>query len=165
MKKSLLKFMAAAVIAVAGWANTVNAQAAQDEIALVQSIWGLEKRQIVFDYMKFTEAEAAKFTPIYDAFANEQKKLGAERIRLIQEYGANLSTMTNEKADMLVNGIYKNNAAIDKLQLKYYNQIKKELSAMRAAQFIQLEVYLQTMIRAEIQNDLPLIGELDKKAN
>ncbi len=165
MKKSLLKFMAAGIIAVAGWANTVNAQAAQDEIALVQSIWGLEKRQIVFDYMKFTEAEAAKFTPIYDAYTTEQKVLGAERIRLIQDYGANLTNMTNEKADVFVKGIYKNNAAIDKLQLKYYNKLKTELSAMRAAQFIQLEVYLQTMIRAEIQNDLPMIGELDKKAN
>jgi hypothetical protein len=58
--------------------------------------------------------------------------------------------------------LLKNNAAIDKLQLKYYNLIKKEISAIRAAQFMQLELYMQTMIRAELQNSLPMIGELDK---
>lgn len=164
MKKSILKLMAAGIIAVAGWSNTVQAQASQDEITLIQSIWGLEKRQIVIEYMKLPEAEAAKFLPIYDNYMNEQKILGQERMKLIQEYAANLTKMTNEEADKLINAMYKNNAAVDKLQLKYYNIIKKNLSALRAAEFIQLEVYLQTMIRAEIQNDLPMIGELDKRA-
>ena len=141
---------------------SVNAQMAKDEVQLVQNIWGLEKRAIVSDYMKFTEAELTKFLPIYDKYIEEGKKLGEERIQIIASYADNYVGLTNEKADELTQRLLKNNAAIDKLQLKYYNLIKKEISAIRAAQFMQLELYMQTMIRAELQNSLPMIGELDK---
>ncbi len=141
-----------------------NAQVAKDEVQLVQSIWGMEKRAIINDYMKFTEAEAAKFNPIYDMYADESKALGAERIQIISEYANNYNNLTNEKADELVKRTLKNNASMDKLQSKYYDKLKKELGALRAAQFMQLDSYLQTMVRAEIQNNIPLIGELDKKA-
>jgi hypothetical protein len=141
---------------------SVNAQMAKDEVQLVQNIWGLEKRAIVSDYMKFTEVELTKFLPIYDKYVEEGKKLSEERIQIIASYADNYVGLTNEKADELTQRLLKNNAAIDKLQLKYYNLIKKEISAIRAAQFMQLELYMQTMIRAELQNSLPMIGELDK---
>ena len=95
-------------------------------------------------------------------YVEEGKKLGEERIQIIASYADNYVGLTNEKADELTQRLLKNNAAIDKLQLKYYNLIKKEISAIRAAQFMQLELYMQTMIRAELQNSLPMIGELDK---
>ena len=140
----------------------LKAQESKDEIQLVQSIWGMQKRDIVNKYMQFTDSEKTKFTPIYDAYSNEYKTLGAERIQIINDYANNYTSMTNEKADELIQKLLKNNAAIDKLQLKYYNKIKKEISAMRAAQFMQLELYIQTMVRAEIQSNIPMIGELEK---
>lgn len=142
----------------------IHAQVAKDEVQLVQNIWGLEKRAIVNDYMKFTEAEATKFNPIYEMYADESKALGAERIQIISEYANNYASLTDVKADELVKRTLKNNASMDKLQAKYYGKMKKALGAMRAAQFMQLDSYLQTMVRAEIQNNIPLIGELDKKA-
>jgi hypothetical protein len=54
---------------------SVNAQMAKDEVQLVQNIWGLEKRAIVSDYMKFTEVELTKFLPIYDKYVEEFKLL------------------------------------------------------------------------------------------
>jgi hypothetical protein len=42
---------------------------------------------------------------------------------------------------------------------------KKDLGGLTAAKYVQLELYLQTMIRAELQNNIPFIGELDKKVN
>ncbi len=145
--------------------SNVNAQVSKDEIQLVQSIWGMEKRAIVSEYMKFTEAEVTKFTPLYDAYTAEHKKLGEERIQIIAEYAQNYATLTDAQADNLTQRLLKNNAAIDKLQLKYYNKMKTAISAKRAAQFLQLEMYIQTTLRAEMQNNIPFIGELDKKAN
>lgn len=145
--------------------STVNAQVSKDEIQIVQSIWGMEKRAIVSEYMKFTEAEVTKFSPLYDAYTAEYKKLGEQRILIISEYAQNYATLTDEKADELTQRLLKNNTAIDKLQLKYYNKMKTAISAKRAAQFLQLEIYIQTMLRAELQNNIPFIGELDKKAD
>ena len=145
-----------------GAANQVKAQVAKDDVALVESIWGIEKRAIISDYMKFTPEELEKFVPVYDAYSDEMKKLGEERIQIISEYANNYSTLTNEKADQLMVRALANNENIDKLMKKYYAKIKKEISPIRAAQFMQLEWYLQTAIRSEIQSEIPFIGELDR---
>jgi hypothetical protein len=158
-----IKHLSIALLIALGCITTLKAQT-KDEVQVVQGIWGMEKRAIITEYMKFTEAELAKFAPTYDMYAQEYQKLGAERIAIIGEYSQNYTTLTNEKADELMQKILKNNKAIDALQLKYYNKFKKEISAIRAAQFLQLELYIQTMIRAELQNSLPMIGELDKIA-
>lgn len=144
--------------------GTSFAQLAKDEVQLVQAIWGVEKRNIVKDFMKFTEAEATVFWPVYDEYQTEAKKLGEERINTISDYTNNVANLTNEKADEIAIKILKNNAAIDKLQSKYYGKMKKVVTPIRAAQFMQLDIYLQTMIRAEMQSNLPMIGELDKTA-
>ena len=43
----------------------------------------------------------------------------------------------------------------------FQKPVYKQL-AVNAAKFIQLEVYLQTIIRSEILESIPFIGELDK---
>ena len=161
MKKQLFQLGAIVALTLLPFIQTF-AQVTKDEVQFVQSIWGMEKRQIVTDFMKLDEATAAKFFPIYDKYSEEMKKLGAERIAIISEYASNYTTMTDVKADELIMRLLKNNEAIDKLMIKYYHMVKKEIGGMRAAQFLQLELYLQTAIRSEIQNNIPFIGELDK---
>jgi hypothetical protein len=161
MRKKMTWKLAIILLLALGHMN-VKAQVSKDEVQLVQGLWGMQKRDIVIRYMQFSDSESVKFGPIYDAYMDEYKKLGAERINIIAAYAQNYNSMTNEKADELTQSLLKNNAAIDKLQLKYYNKIKKDLSAMRAGQFMQLELYMQTAIRAELQSEIPLIGELEK---
>jgi hypothetical protein len=161
MRKRMTWKLAIILLLALGYMN-VKAQVSKDEVQLVQGIWGMQKRDIVIRYMNFSDSESVKFGPIYDAYMDEYKQLGADRINVIADYAQNYTHMTNEKADELTQKLLKNNAAIDKLQLKYYNKIKKDLSAMRAGQFMQLELYMQTMIRAELQSEIPLIGELEK---
>lgn len=163
MKQFKNQIVVAFVIAILSGSLVTTAQESKDEIQLVQTMWGMQKRDIINQYMKFTDEESAKFSPIYEAYSNEYKSLGAERINMMADYAANYATLTNEKADQLVQSLLKNNAAIDKLQLKYYNKIKKEISALRAAQFMQVELYIQTMVRAELQSNIPMIGELNSK--
>jgi hypothetical protein len=40
--------------------------------------------------------------------------------------------------------------------------MKKVLGGLEAAKFMQVENYLQTSIRSEVQEAIPFIGELDK---
>jgi len=164
MRNRITRKLALVALMIFGCFN-LNAQQSKDEVQLVQSIWGMQKRDIVNKYMQFTDSESAKFTPIYDAYSNEYRNLGAERIQILNDYANSYNAMTDQKADELIQKLLKNNAAIDKLQLKYYNRIKKEISATRAAQFMQLELYIQTMVRAEIQSNIPMIGELEKSEN
>ncbi|MBL7852351.1 MAG: hypothetical protein JNN04_15715, partial [Cyclobacteriaceae bacterium] len=49
-------------------ALVLKAQPTVDEINLIQSAYGMEKRAIVEQYMKLTEAEASAFWKIYDEY-------------------------------------------------------------------------------------------------
>jgi hypothetical protein len=135
----------------------------QDETAIIQNLWGAEKKAIVAEYMNFNEKETKFFWPIYEEYADKRKKLGSDRIAILQDYVNNYENLTNEKAAELTKKIFKNNSQLDKLQMKYYNKMKLAITALRASQFMQLENYLQTMIQFEIQEELPFIGQLDQK--
>lgn len=143
-------------------ATAGKALAQNDEITLTQSIWGMEKRQIVTDYMKLTGAESAGFWKEYDVYEAARKTLGQERIMLINDYANNYNNMTDAKATELVKKVSANNIAMEKLQLKTFEKMSKVIAPVRAAQFIQLENYLINSIRITLQDSLPFIGELDK---
>jgi hypothetical protein len=155
MKKLILIF--AAFIITLG----LKAQSTADDIAIVQSLWGKGKRDIVKDYMKLASAEEAGFWQQYDAYEAARKDLGKERILLIEDYVKNYGTLTDPKATELVNKVVANNIAIEKLQLKTFKSMSKVVSPVKAAQFIQLERYFILAIQMSIQDELPFIGELD----
>jgi hypothetical protein len=58
--------------------------------------------------------------------------------------------------DMMALGL-----ANDKLQKTYYGKMKKSSGVKAAAQFLQIEAYLLSAVRATIMENIPFIGELD----
>lgn len=133
----------------------------QDDVDVVQSVYGKSKSELVSQYMALTGAQATDFAKIYDAYEVERKKLGQEKIQIINQYATDYTVLTNEKADAISKQALKNNVAYDKLYLTYYEKAKKAIGAINAAKFIQLEIYLQTEIRSSLHNAIPFIGELD----
>jgi hypothetical protein len=51
----------------------------------------------------------------------------------------------------------------DKLIADYYKKIKKGSGTKAAAQFYQIEGYILSKIRSTIMENIPLIGEIEKK--
>ncbi len=149
------------VMAIASFSSYAQSSYKED-VDLVQSIYGKSKSDLVRQYMNLSDTQAAAFTKVYDKYEVERKTLGQTKLQLINYYAENYATLTDEKADELAKGTLKNNQDYEKLYSKTYGQMKKEIGAINAAKFIQLEVYLQTVIRGEIQDAIPFIGELDK---
>jgi hypothetical protein len=139
--------------------------AQNDDIALIQSMYGMEKRKMVTDYMQLPELSAAAFWDVYDKYEVERKELGRKRLLLINEYAENYMNLTNEKADQLAKDVLTNNVQYEKLHQKYYPKFKKATSALKAAQFLQLETFLQNEIRSAVQEEIPFIGDLEKIRN
>lgn len=137
------------------------AQNLTDDVAVLQSKYGLAKKELIVAHMKFTEAESIKFWPAYDKYEAERKALGKSRIDNIAAYADNYDKMTNEKATELVNAALNNHAAFTKLQQKTFKEMSSIITPLRAAQFIQLEAYLETVVRMEISDAIPLIEKVD----
>lgn len=149
------------IIAIASF-SSYGQSSYKDDVDLVQSFYGKTKSDLVREYMNLSETQAAAFTKVYEKYEAERKTLGQEKLKLINDYAVNYATLTEEKADELAKGTLKNNQGYEKLYSKTYEQVKKAIGAINAAKFVQLEVYLQTIIRSQVQESIPFIGELEK---
>lgn len=157
MKKFIL-FAICIVFAVAS-----QAQSNKDEVALMQSAFGMTKQQMVKDFMKLSDTESTKFWVIYDEYEAARKEMGKKRVANITAYAENYDKLTNEKATELMNKSFAIQAEFAKLQEKTFRKMSKEISPLRAAQFTQLESFIENTIRTEILDAIPLIGEFDEK--
>lgn len=142
-------------------AVVLKAQPTIDEINLIQSAYGMEKRAIVEQYMKLTDAEATGFWKVYDEYETKRKEYGKTRVEILVEYAKNYDNLTDEKAAELMKKSISNQMTFTKLGQTYFGKMSKVISSKRAAQFLQLENYLENVIRLKISSEIPFIGELD----
>jgi hypothetical protein len=149
------------IMAVASFSSYAQSTFKED-VEVLQSVYGKSKGDLVKQYMNLSDAQSAAFSKVYDNYETERNALGQAKFQLINDYAANYATLTDEKADQLAKATLKNHIDYEKLYSKTYGQAKKAIGAINAAKFIQLEVYLQTIIKAEILESIPFIGELDK---
>lgn len=141
--------------------SVANAQSASEEIDFFQSIFGMEKKAAVMEFVHPAEADNDAFWELYDAYETERKTLGKKRIELLNQYANNYSSMTDEKADAWMKEVLALGKSSDKLLVKYYKKVKKATSPIVATQFYQMEAYIQSSIRAGILEAIPFVGEMD----
>ena len=135
------------------------AQVQQEEVDYYQSIFGMEKKIVVANFLEIDEGNA--FWAIYDDYEVERKKLGQERINLLLDYAEHYEDLTDDKTDALVKKSMSLRKADHTLINKYYKKVKKTSGSKIAAQFYQIENYFITAIRSELYTSVPLVGELD----
>ena len=158
MKKIFLLIVLA--FTAGGYAQSSSSLA--DDVAVIQSIYGRSKADLVKQYMNLSEPQAAAFQTIYDEYEIQRKALGQKKMQLIKNYADNYASLDDAKAAELTEANLKNIADTDKLLSKTFSKAKKIVGGRNAAKFVQLEQYLQVTIRGEIQDSIPFIDEIDK---
>lgn len=142
---------------------SASAQVTQDDVNLIQSMYGKDKRDIMQSYLQFKdEATGKAFWKLYDSYEAERKKLGQDFIKFLQDYAKNYEHLTAAKADELILKASTNNIAFENLYMKYYKKMKPVVGAVTAAQFFQAEAYFRSTIKTAILDDIPFIGEIDR---
>jgi hypothetical protein len=136
-----------------------TAQSIKNEVQIIEASYGIQKKQVIEQSMNLSGKEASDFWSIYEDYEDRRRKLGEERLLLIHDYVISYSSLTDAKASEITSRCFKNDEALARLHKKYYKKIKKELSPLKAAQFVQVEGYLQNVVRIQIQNGLPFIGQ------
>lgn len=134
----------------------------KDEVAIVQSIYGKSKTDLVKQYMNLNETQTAAFQKIYDEYEVSRKEIGQRKVQLLNDYAENYATLDDAKAAELTEANLKTNVDAEKLLSKTYSKVKKAIGGRNAAKFVQLEQYLQVAIRSGIQDSIPFIDEIDK---
>jgi hypothetical protein len=139
---------------------SLNAQSNNEEVDLIQSIFGMEKKAVVADFLGLENENA--FWALYDEYETTRKELGKERLVLLYDYAENYDRLNDEKYDQLIANTISLRKRTDKLMDQYYKKIKKVSGSKIAAQFFQLEGYFLIQIRAAIFDEIPYVGEFDE---
>jgi ATP-dependent protease HslVU (ClpYQ) ATPase subunit len=141
-----------------------NAQSNKEDIAIIQSMFGKAKKDLVTQYMTIPADKADAFWKTYDEYEAARTALGRERIALIESYANSYMTMDDKKASELISNKFKWVGNYSKMQKKYYNSFAKVIGATQASKLMQLEDYIENNIRIAVQESIPFIEEIDVKA-
>ena len=126
-------------------------------VELLRSDVRSQKAAILTELMDFTEAEDAKFWPVYREYETELAKVNDDRLALIKEYAENYEKLTDEVADRLARGALDVEGRRNGLKARYYDRFKSVLSPKAAARFLQIENQMLLILDLQIAASLPIV--------
>ena len=151
MKKYILIFAALFMVSYA------YTQSNKEEIDLLQAAFGMDKKSIVQDFVKPSDAQKDAFWKLYNEYETQRKELGKQRIELLKEYAGHFLDMNSEQADTWTKKVIKLQKETDNLIVTYYNKVKTVTDGIVATQFYQIENYILTTIRMQILENVPFL--------
>ena len=124
---------------------------------LLRSDLRSQKVAIITEMMQFTDAEDAKFWPVYREYEAELAKLNDERLALIREYATKYEAITDDVADRLARSALDLEGRRHALKTKYYDRFKGALTPKAAARFLQIENQILLLLDLQIAASLPIV--------
>ena len=143
--------------------SSLFSQNIDNYIEMLRSDLKTKKTEIISDNISLTEAESEKFWPVYREYSLKLDKISDKRVKYIKEYADNFDTMTEKKADKIVDQAFNYYEDRISLEKKLYKKTKKILGVIKAAKLVQLEHQINVLIDVEIGSQLPLIEKTADK--
>ena len=155
--KKLLFIAMIAIMSLPTWA-----QSDSDYIEIERTVLQTERKAVIADAMMFTDEEALAFWPLYNEFQEKAYKVKTTNVEIILDYAENFESLSDEKADELMQRSFKVKQDMLKLKMSYFKKFKKIVSPSKAVRFFQVENKIDAMIAAELALEIPLVETLKK---
>ena len=140
------------------------AQTSDAEAEAMINLLGVQKKEAVAQLVSVTGTDSVAFWKIYDEYQIENKKTAKSRLALYEKTAQSYGNMTPQVADSLASQYFTNRIEQEKSLETYYKKIKTATNPVVAFEFYQAEVYLLTLLRAQIMQQIPTYGQLIKAA-
>ena len=129
----------------------------ESDIELLRQNVQTNKKKIITAAMNFTGTEATAFWPVYEDYANAQRKMGDKKYQIIMEYAENYDDMRNSKVAELSHQMFELHKATFENRMAYWPRFEKALGAKRVAKFFQVDRRLTLMVDLELSVDIPTL--------
>ena len=118
-----------------------------------------DKKLVVAQNLKLTDAEGAKFWPVYEAYQKDLQQINERLAATILRYSDayDKGPVTNEKAKQLLDEYLAIDDAEAKLKGATTPKILAALPAVKAARYIQIENKIRAAVRYELAAAIPLV--------
>jgi hypothetical protein len=108
--------------------------------------------------MLFTEAEDAKFWPLYREYELALSRINDDRLGLIEKYGDTYTKLTDAQADEVIVKGLELEGRRTALKQQYYAKLKTALSPRMAAKAVYIEHQLELLVDLQIAAALPVVA-------
>jgi hypothetical protein len=115
-----------------------------------------QKRAFIGVNMQLTEAEDAKFWPVYDSYQKDLEKINQKIGAMIVDYARNYDNLTDGKASQLLRTNLALEGELLKLRESYLGKFSAALPQKKVARYYQLENKIQAVIRYDLAEKIPL---------
>lgn len=136
-------------------AQAQDAGLATDEQILLKQVM-TDRKAVYANNLKLTEAESAKFWPIYDAYEAEVKKVNDRFLANLNRFVEHYDSLSEKDATEVL----KEKMAIEKereaLKQEYTRKVAKVLPPTKALRYAQIETRLDNMVRRDVYSLIPL---------
>jgi hypothetical protein len=150
------------IISVLLLSQFASAQTDKDDIAIVQYLFGKDKRLIMNEHIKVSGAQKEAFWKLYDKYEEKRISISEQRCEIIKEYADNYLTLDPQRASILADRLIKNTEKSNKLYKTYFRKFRNRVGDIQATTFYQLETYFHILIQVSLQSHIPVIGKLDR---
>ena len=118
-----------------------------------------DKKLVVAANMQLTDAEAAKFWPIYDAYQNDLQAINLRLGNAILEYAEayKKNTLTDDEARKLADEALAIEDTEAKMRHTYFAKMQQAIAAKKAARYLQIESKIRAAVRYEMAASIPLL--------
>jgi hypothetical protein len=118
-----------------------------------------DKKLVVAQNLKLTDAEGTAFWPVYDAYQKDLQLINQRMTAAILAYADayNKGPVTNDAARKLLDEALAIDEAETKLKSTMAPKILAALPATKAARYIQIENKIRAVVRYELAAGIPLV--------
>jgi Spy/CpxP family protein refolding chaperone len=155
----MMRLVTAFAIATCLAAPAMAQQAGTTNMDILRQKIKADKKLVVAENLKLTDAEGAAFWPVYDAYQKDLQAINQRLTAAVLAYADayNKGPVTNEVAKKLLDEA----VAIDEAEVKMKSmavpKILAALPATKAARYIQIENKIRAVVRYELAANIPLV--------
>ena len=116
-----------------------------------------DKRTAYAQAMQLTDEESRAFWPVYDEYEAKVKKIDDRFVRLVNDYAAKYSAMTDADARQMLAAKMKIDRERMDLQQAYTRKIAKALPAIKALRYAQVESRIDNDLQHKVMQVVPIV--------
>ncbi len=133
-------------------AGTTNAQILLDKIKA-------DKKLLVASNMDLTDAEAAKFWPLYEDYQRDLGQINERLGQTVMDYAQayNKGLVPDETAAKLMDEALAVEESEVKLKESYVQKFEAVLPAAKVARYLQIETKIRSLLRLDLAENIPLV--------
>jgi len=161
MIKYITAFTIATALAVPGMAQNAEraGNAGSTDMEILRQKIKADKKAVVAANLMLTDAEGAKFWPVYDQYQTELEQINKRRNQMILDYADayNKGPVTDATAQKLIADWQTVDGDESRLRANAMPKVLAALPAVKAARYAQLESKIRAAINYELASAIPLV--------